>query len=105
LSGHDAVQTEGFPEQVYPLSTVQVAEQPFPDVVPPSSHASPDSTTPLPQTEAGVAGPIKRPRATGLFPTFTEVVTVLVAVAITEMLLLIEFATYTFVPAGFTATP
>ena len=41
----------------------------------------------------------------GMLPTFTEAVTVFVAVSIIETLPLPKFVTYTFVPSGETTTP
>lgn len=48
------VHTDGAPEQSQPLSTEQVAEQPSPLVLLPSSHRSPISKMPLPQIWIGV---------------------------------------------------
>src|SRR5215213_9424329 len=45
-------QTDGEPVQSNPGSIWQVEEQPSPLTVFPSSHCSPASTTPLPQTDA-----------------------------------------------------
>lgn len=46
-----------------------------------------------PGTVAVTGPPIKRPKAWGPVPTATVATTVLVAVSITETLLLLEFAT------------
>ena len=48
IAGITLVQTLGSPVQFHPASTVQVAEQPSPSSVFPSSHCSVPATTPLP---------------------------------------------------------
>jgi len=48
------LQTEGWPEHWYPDSTVQVAEHPFPEVVPASSHPSLSVIIPSPQISTQV---------------------------------------------------
>jgi len=49
---HVSADEELPPVHAYPLSTVHVDEQPSPDVVSPSSHASVPVLNPLPQTDA-----------------------------------------------------
>jgi hypothetical protein len=57
--------------------------------------------------EGGGAAPgvMNFPKARGLLPTATVAVTVLVAVLMTETVLLLEFATYILVPSGVIPTP
>src|SRR5207253_1249003 len=54
---------------------------------------------------SGDYGPMKLPKATGPFPAGTVATTVFVAVAITDIVLALVFATYTLFPSGVTARP